>query len=239
MAGYSSVDLGFEPLQMSAADAAEELLTFLADRHNLDLRSIRSITKIVMDDNCGWADSIAVRVVHSVHGTLRDAGPAFSISVRISIGQAFYPIKIQLAPVAAAGLADNKAVCASLKLGSGPYEAIFGFRPRDEGLFDEQAKLGLLQLSLGATTQLKSHAFMLTFEEADFVCWPLPQVMHRLLHPDMTLRGSRPGLLSGISGKVVDLEVLVALWGPERMYEARDGFLVLDDLVPDFSDEPD
>lgn len=230
MAGYTPIAVIFTTLYKGEKTAIDQIFQYLVSKHQLSLESQSSFGRLVFDDQTGeWIDTVMITDTQRAVGQLVEEKTWVRIDGDLRVGKWSYPIEVYFFPVSK----DDPRPCLEVKLPSRAYEAVFDFAPRTEGRFNESAKRGLIELCFGLAATTRVDGFMLRFDDGELTSLGVEDILARLRSPVMTLRGFRPGLITGIQNTFISIEEMESIWGRGvQIYENVAGYVILDLLQP-------
>jgi hypothetical protein len=120
-----------------------------------------------------------------------------------------------------------------LSLDATAYRAVYGGQPTYYGLYNAEARSGLIALCLGVTHAYGADGFLYDFDPGELVRLTEEGLSQRLLKPVVDPPGKGPGLIAGIRKSIVARQDLEAVWGASHINETTTGYLFLALLFPD------
>jgi len=151
------------------------------------------------------------------------------ISGDIPINRKMHGFEMYFYPVSTTG--DRVGLL--LRLEASAYLAVYGERPSYYGLFDEEARDGLISLCLGVTDAYGGDGFVYDYDSGKLTRLTVEDLTQRLLHPILDTVGKRPGLITGIRKSMIAKSDLELIWGPENIKETTTGYVCLALMRPD------
>ena len=151
------------------------------------------------------------------------------INGRIPIDRKPHGFELYYYPVSVSG--DRVGLL--LRLEATAYRAVYGGLPPYHGLFNSEARGGLIALCLGVSDAYRADGFVFDFDPGELVHLSVEGLTQMLLHPVLETPGKGPGLISGIRKDLVSRPDLESMWRPENIVETTTGYLFLALMRPE------
>jgi hypothetical protein len=228
MSAYTPLALSFTPFAGKKEQVGVAAFDYLVAAHELNPDLAGALSRLVFrPDYTNWVDTEPLEPKSKTLAELLAQHPALRIDGELRIGAELYQSKLfcyDLSP-------SDKRACLEVHIDSYAYQAVYDFTPEDDDAHDEVAHAGLLGLCSGLADAVKPDAFMLRFD--DYKLGPLDpnDVLARLRKPELTPRGRRPGLVTGVRAALLPRAEVEKVWGKgAHIIEDVGGYVILDSL---------
>ncbi|ENC9898088.1 TPA: hypothetical protein NID39_002324 [Pseudomonas aeruginosa] len=229
MAFSYPIAIHFPSLPRAALEEkALAVVAALRRRHAVVAQVRESVSELVVDPATGeWLDTRSVATDCASLEQCLQRYDWLRLEVELRLGQGRYFAALCSFPV------DAQAERGGLQFNFSDraYPAIHEFEDGSGGQFDGQVKRDFLAVCMTVVRHVDADAFILLQDEGRFRCIELDEVLQRLVEPEMSLHGRRPGSITGVRSAWLSAQRMRELWAlphdDPRCFEAG-GYSVLD-----------
>lgn len=211
----------------------DNVLAAMRSNHRVPTRFCDLAAELVFEKFSGeWLDTIEMSTDYPSAGEAVGQGKWLRLSFELRITSGFYVAELYVFPI------PDKLEMGGIQLNfdGRVYAALYEYQSRISGKFDEELKRDLLKICFKIASVAEAEALILLPEDGSFKSISLPEILDRLLNPQMELYGRRAGLITGVRESVLQLEEIRQVWcipvNDPRLITTTHGYSVLDLLQP-------
>lgn len=233
MSGYQQTALILSGMSRQAGESGfVSVFEHLVEYHNLDPDLENGVGRLEFEcSSLEWAGTERVEVREQSLRQLIRQEQWLRIRADIRIARKLHGAEIYSYPISNEGGRTGLM----LRLESSAYLAVYGDRLPHFGLYDEEARDGLIALCLGVTLAAGSDGFLYDFDPGKPTRLTVEELQKRLLHPVFEKQDpehGHPGLIAGIKTSITPKRDLDLVWRPENIHETTTGYAYLALLWP-------